>query len=161
MAIYQGFNIKNITLENLYKKINSVLSNNVFVTTVTKGDIFEVDLTSVDYPLAHFGITSANYDTQTLQYVFQVIVMDLVSKDESNEENVLGDTLQVIGDLISQLKNEDDDDYDDFRNDIRILDSVSCEPFTERFDNEVSGFTATITIEVNFESNTNKSIYII
>tara|TARA_R110001583_G_scaffold35622_2_gene118317 strand:- start:81 stop:560 length:480 start_codon:yes stop_codon:yes gene_type:complete len=153
MAIYQGFNIKNITLENLYKKINSVLSNNVFVTTVTKGDIFEVDLTSVDYPLAHFGITSANYDTQTLQYVFQVIVMDLVSKDESNEENVLGDTLQVIGDLISQLKNEDDDDYDDFRNDIRILDSVSCEPFTERFDNEVSGFTATITIEVNFDAS--------
>ena len=153
MAIYQGFNIKNITLENLYKKISSVLSGNVFVTTVTKGDIFEVDLTEVDYPLAHFGITSANYDTNTLQYVFQIIVMDLVHKDESDEENVLGDCLQVIGDLISQLKYEDDDDYGDFINDVRLLDSVSCEPFTERFDNEVSGFTATITIEVDFNSS--------
>ena len=70
-------------------------------------------------------------------------------------EDVLSDMLQVIGDVISQLKNTDfNTDYDDdFRHAVRIQDTIACEPFTERFDNEVSGWTGNITINVDFNAS--------
>ena len=77
--------------------------------------------------------------------------MDLVSKDESNEEDVLSDTLQVIGDFISQFKHSTL--YGDMENDYRFSENVNCTPFTERFDNEVSGWVADINITVSFNAS--------
>jgi len=153
--IYKGKQIKNVTLNMLYDMFKSVGNNNVFIQTTTIGDIFEIDLTETTYPLMHVGTQTASYTKNVLTYNFQVIVMDLVSKDESNEEDVLSDMLQVIGDVISQLKNTDfNTDYDDdFRHAVRIQDSIACEPFTERFDNEVSGWTGNITINVDFNAS--------
>jgi hypothetical protein len=81
--------------------------------------------------------------------------MDLVSKDESNERDVLSDTLETIGDVISLLKNQTAsfERIPDFQTEVAISPSVSCEPFTERFDNEVSGWTASISIEVGFNAS--------
>jgi len=153
MIEYQGYNIKNVTLENLYKLLKSVGSANTLIATTTVGDIFEVDLVETSYPLLHVGTSSASYGLNTLTYSFQLIVMDLVDKDEANEEEVLSDTLQIIGDILSAIRHTDDSDYTDFRHIVRIDDNISCEPFTERFDNEVSGWTATISIEVDFDAS--------
>lgn len=149
-----GQEIKNITLGNLYEVFRTI-GTNVDVNTTTVGDIFEVDLVETTYPLMHVATNNAVYDTNNLTYNFQVIVMDLVSKDESNEEYVLADTLQTIGDVISYLRNTGTtlSNLDDFRNNIRVQDNISCEPFTERFDNEVTGWTADISIEVAFEAS--------
>jgi|TARA_R110000772_G_scaffold95135_1_gene193341 hypothetical protein len=152
--IYKGQQIKNITLNMLYDMFRSIGNSSLFIQTTTIGDIFEVDLTETTYPLLHIGTQTAGYTKNELTYSFQFIVMDLVSKDESNEEDVLSDMLQVIGDIISKLKNSDyDTNYEEFRHDIRIQDSISCEPFTERFDNEVTGWTANVSITVNFNAS--------
>lgn len=149
-----GHEVKNITLGNLYEVFRKI-GTNVQVNTTTVGDIFEVDLKETTYPLLHVATENASYDTNTLTYTFQVIVMDLVSKDESNEEYVLADTLQTIGDVISYLRNTEDllTNLTDYRNNVRLQDNVTCEPFTERFDNEVTGWTASISIQVAFEAS--------
>jgi hypothetical protein len=149
-----GLPIKNITLGNLYEMFR-IVGGKVQVNTITVGDIFEVDLTEVTYPLMHVATNNASFDTHNLTYNFQVIVMDLVSKDESNEEYVLADSLQTIGDIISFIRNSTIGlpNLDDFRNNVRIQDNITCEPFTERFDNEVTGWTADLSIEVVFESS--------
>ena len=137
--IYKGQQIKNVTLNMLYDMFRSIGTDSLFIKTTTIGDIFEVDLTETTYPLMHVGTQTANYTK---------------SKDERNEEDVLSDMLQVIGDVISKLKNSDfNTDYENFRHDIRIQDSISCEPFTERFDNEVTGWTANVSITVNFNAS--------
>ena len=101
----------------------------------------------------HVSTETAAYDTGNLVYNFQIIVMDLVDKDEANEDDVLSDTLEIIGDVISRIRHSAlDADVDDFRNTIRLQDSISCEPFTERFDNEVTGWTASVSIEVEFNA---------
>lgn len=149
-----GHEVKNITLGNLYEVFRKI-GTNVQVNTTTVGDIFEVDLKETTYPLLHVATENASYDTNTLTYTFQIIVMDLVSKDESNEEYVLADTLQTIGDVISYLRNTEDllTNLTDYRNNVRLQDNVTCEPFTERFDNEVTGWTASISIQVAFEAS--------
>ena len=152
--IYKGQHIKNVTLNMLYDLFRKLGNDSLIIKTTTIGDIFEVDLVETTYPLLHITTSTANYTPNVLTYNFQFIVMDLVSKDESNEEDVLSDMLQVIGDVISNLKNSDfDTDFEDFRHIIRIQDNIACEPFTERFDNEVTGWTATISISVDFNSS--------
>jgi|TARA_R100001440_G_scaffold3260_1_gene8172 hypothetical protein len=151
---YKGQEIKNVTLNMLYDLFRSVGSSNTIIQTTTIGDIFEVDLVETKYPLLHIGTETATYDTSSLTYTFQFIVMDLVKKDESNEEEVLSDMLQVIGDVLSVLLNSDfDDDFLDFRQVIQIQQNITCEPFTERFDNEVTGWTAGINIVVEFNAS--------
>ena len=152
--LYKGNQIKNVTLEQLYDLFRSIGQKHLFIQTTTIGDIFEVDLVETTYPLMHVGTQTASFSKGQISYRFQLIVMDLVNKDENNEEEVLSDMLQIIGDVLSVLINSDyDSDFVDFRNEVRISESISCEPFTERFDNEVTGWTATVDIAVQFDSS--------
>jgi len=153
-VFYKGFQLKNVTLRMLYDVFTDAFNAQGQLASISFGDIFEVDLTqSGKYPMMHVSTETAAYDTGNLVYNFQIIVMDLVSKDESNEDDVLSDTLEMIGDVISRIRNSAlDADVDDFRNTIRLQDSISCEPFTERFDNEVTGWTASVNIEVEFNA---------
>jgi hypothetical protein len=154
MINYKGQEIKNVTLNMLYDLFRKIGNDSLIIKTTTIGDIFEVDLVETTYPLLHIATNTATYTPHELTYNFQFIAMDLVKKDESNEEEVLSDMLQVIGDIFSELKNSDfNTDYEDFRHNIRIEDNISCEPFTERFDNEVSGWTAAISIKVSFDAS--------
>jgi hypothetical protein len=151
---YKGKAIKNVTLEQLYDLFRKVGTDHALIQTTTIGDIFEVDLVETTYPLMHVATTPASFSNGQLNYSFQLIVMDLVNKDENNEEEVLSDMLQVIGDVLSLLLNSDyDSDYLDFRHEIQVSPSISCEPFTERFDNEVTGWTATVNIATNFNAS--------
>tara|TARA_Y100001938_G_C7880587_1_gene324801 strand:- start:72 stop:569 length:498 start_codon:yes stop_codon:yes gene_type:complete len=152
--LYKGLHVKNATLEQLYNLFRHIGAKHLLIQTTTVGDIFEVDLVKTTYPLLHVATNTATYSSGQLEYTFQLIVMDLVSKDESNEEEVLSDMLQVIGDVLSVLFNSDfDTDYTDFRHEIRVQENITCEPFTERFDNEVTGWTADVNIVVQFDAS--------
>lgn len=156
MAVfYNGYEIKNVTLKMLYEVFEEAKKLEPQLNTITFGDIFEVDLAKNSiYPIMHVSTDTASYDTGSLTYSFQIIVMDLVNKNENNEHDVLSDTLEVIGNIISHIRNSAlVSEVDDFRNTIRLQDSISCEPFTERFDNEVTGWTANISIEVEFNAS--------
>ena len=156
MAVfYNGYEIKNVTLKMLYEVFEEAFNLEPQLNTITFGDIFEVDLAKNSiYPIMHVSTDTASYDTGSLTYSFQIIVMDLVNKDENNEHDVLSDMLEVIGNIISHIRNSAlVSEVDDFRNTIRLQDSISCEPFTERFDNEVTGWTANISIEVEFNAS--------
>ena len=146
-----GLQQKNITLLNIIKLYEDIASANSYIQNSTFGDIFEIDLNETDYALSHLSIESANYTNHELTYTLRLYVMNLVSKDESNENDVLSDTLQVIGDFISQFKHSTS--FGDTEHDYRMNENVNCTPFTERFDNEVSGWSADISITVSFNAS--------
>lgn len=155
MILSNGLEIKNVTLKMLYKMLQDIGTTHNQINTTTIGDIFEVDLVESTYPLFHVSTSTTNFAQHTMTYNFQLIVMDLVSKDESNENDVLSDTLETIGDIISIIKNQTATFQliPDFETEVAISPNVACEPFTERFDNEVSGWTANISIEVSFNAS--------
>ena len=146
-----GLQQKNITLLNIIKLYEDIASANSYIQNSTFGDIFEIDLNQTDYALSHLSIESANYTNHELTYTLRLYVMNLVSKDEGNENDVLSDTLQVIGDFISQFKHSTS--FGDTEHDYRMNENVNCTPFTERFDNEVSGWSADISITVSFNAS--------
>ena len=130
-VFYRGFELKNVTLRMLYDVFTDAFNAQTQLASISFGDIFEVDLTqNGKYPMMHVSTETAAYDTGNLVYNFQ-----------------------IIGDVISRIRHSAlDADVDDFRNTIRLQDSISCEPFTERFDNEVTGWTASVSIEVEFNA---------
>ena len=146
-----GLGQKNITLLNIIKLYEDIANANSYIQDFTFGDIFEIDLKETDYALSHLSIESANYTNHELTYTLRLYVMNLVSKDEGNENDVLSDTLQVIGDFISQFKHSTS--FGDTEHDYRMNENVNCTPFTERFDNEVSGWSADISITVSFNAS--------
>ena len=151
---YKGAELKNATLEQLYNLFRDIGTQHLFIKTTTIGDIFEVDLVETTYPLMHVSTNTATFTSGQIEHSFQIVVMDLVNKDENNEEEVLSDMLQIIGDVLSVLLNSDfDTNYTDFRHEIRIQENITCEPFTERFDNEVTGWTADVNIVVQFAAD--------
>lgn len=140
--------LNTITYNQIVKKFEDIITANKFIKTFVAGDIYEIDLTETTYMYAHLSIESATFDNAQLTYSFRLYVMDIVNKDEGNENDVLSDTLQVINDVISEFRNGSSTFGLETMQDYEIQDTISCSPFTERFDNEVSGWSADIDVTV-------------
>ena len=78
----------------------------------------------------------------TFEIDFEVRVFDLVNKNESNENDVLSDTIDILKDIIIQFKEHPF--Y--VESQIDIINDISFESFTEEFDEEVSGWLCEISL---------------
>jgi len=144
---------KNVTLQNLIKLHEYLVDDSNYVQQGGFGDISEIDIDQTQlFPLAFLSIENTAFTKRELTYNFRLYVMDLVSKDESNENDVLSDTLQYVGDYVSLYRHgftATGISYD-MEYDFRMNDNVSCEPFTERFDSQVSGWAVNFSITVSW-----------
>lgn len=139
---------------NVTNKIKEVLSLDEFCNTVTYGDIYRVDLKKQTmFPLSHVVVNNATLENNVWRFNISVISMDIVdiSKGEAydsfrgndNEQDVLNTQLAVLNRLLEVLRRGD------VRTDLYHLDgNVTCEPFTERFENYLAGWVATFDILV-------------
>lgn len=141
----------NASYNNVIDALKCVAITHGMVNNVSSGTIDEVDLSANSvYPLIHIVPGNVTAGVQQVTFNFNILAMDLVKVDDSNEQQVLSDTLQILIDTIAQYKhglllgvqqNEgifgqaDDKDF-------------TIEPFTERFDNVVSGWNCSFSITV-------------
>lgn len=140
-------------------KIRETLQADVNCNTVTYGDITQVDLNKQTiFPLAHIIVNSVTSNDTVLTFNISVLAMDIVdvSKDEDvnifvgndNEQDVLNTQLAVLNKLIQKLRigNLYVDKY-------QVLDDVVIEPFRDRFENQIAGWTATMDIVIENSVN--------
>jgi len=133
-------------------KTNLLADENV--NTVTTGDITKIDLSKQTiYPLSHIIINNVSQEDQVLRFNISVFCMDIVdvSKEETtdifrgntNEHDVLNTQLAVANKLIETLRAGDL-----YTTKYQLDGSVTCEPFYDRFENELAGWTANIDIVI-------------
>ena len=91
------------------------------------------------------GNTSRN--NLEVTYNYKVLVFDLVKRDESNENEVLSDCQKILFDVVAQLNSNT------YYNQFLFSASNQLEPFTERFDNSVSGWALDFAFRVPFEND--------
>lgn len=135
-------------------KLKTELNSSPFVNSVTEGSIFNVDLAKQTiFPLSHIMVNSASFEENVIRFNVSIIAMDIVdiSKDETsdvfvgndNEQDVLNTQLAVLqrvyevmrrGTLYTEL--------------FQVDGSPNCEPFTERFENLLAGWTMTFDVLV-------------
>lgn len=135
-------------------KIKTLLNAEPFVNTVTFGSIDDVDLDKQSiFPLSHVIVNNAVVGTKTTTFSISILAMDLVdiSNDEvtdvfvgnDNEQDVLNTQLALLTRVINELQRGDS-----YTDKYQIEADVTCEPFVDRFENKLAGWTATFDVVV-------------
>jgi len=88
------------------------------------------------------SMPSSDNGYKTFEIDFEVRVFDLVNKDESNENEVLSDCIDILKDIITEFKGHP---YY-VNSQLNIIDDINFEAFTEEFDEEVSGWVCEISL---------------
>ena len=135
-------------------KLKTLLNAEPFVNTVTYGSIDDVDLDKQSiFPLSHIIVNNAVVGTKTTTFSISVLAMDIVdiSNDEvtdtfvgnDNEQDVLNTQLALLTRVINELQRGDS-----YTDKYQVEADVTCEPFIDRFENKLAGWTATFSVMV-------------
>ena len=142
------------TFYEITQAIKNKLQEDLFVNTVTTGDIFKVDLNKQTiFPLSHIIINSVAYAGPVLNYNISILCMDIVDESKSkttdiflgndNEQDVLNTQLAVANRFLEVLnRGALSNDYE------LVNDSANIEFFTERFENKIAGVTVTFDMAI-------------
>jgi len=132
--------------------IKDNLLNDINVNTVTTGDITDIDLSKQTiFPLSHIMINSVTTQEQVLSFNITVMSMDIVDVNKeattdiftgnNNEQDVLNSQLAVLNRLISLLGRGNL-----YTTKYQLDGDPVCEPFYERFENQLAGWACTMNI---------------
>lgn len=144
-------------MNGYYYIINTLkdyIKNNGFTNTVTTGNIFDVDLAKQTiFPLAHIMVNNAVINENTIGLNVSILFMDIVDESKSeitdlwlgndNEEDILNTQLAVANRLISDLLRGDL-----YSSLVQTTALINCEPFVDRFENKLAGWTLTFDVIV-------------
>ena len=143
----------------LTETIKDQLLADVNINTVTTGDLYDVNLNKQDiFPLAHIIVNNVIQQEQTLNFNISILAMDIVDQSKlptedrfignNNEQDILNTQLSVLNKVIQVLR------MGTLYTDKYQLDGdVICEPFYDRFENQVCGWTATMDIMIYNDIN--------
>ncbi len=143
---------------NFYELIDTLkqlTEGNDFTNKITFGDISDVNLGKEDsFPLLHLMVEEAVIEERTIDYRIVIVAADLVDViDEDlgvddfygndNTQDVLNTQLKVLTALTNELRRLDlvNTGF------AKLSEAVSATPFKDRFENDVAGWEATITIQ--------------
>lgn len=140
---------------NITKTIKDTLEAHSQVNVVTTGDIFDVDLNKQTiFPLSHIMVNQASFEGQIVRVNISIMCMDVVDETKedprsqsepfygtNNEQDILNTQLAVINDVVTKLRKGT------LYTDLYQLDgNPTCVPFSERFENLLTGWTATFDV---------------
>lgn len=132
--------------------IKDQLLADVNVNAVTFGDITRIDLSKQTmFPLSHLMVNSVSNEDSILRFNLSILSMDIVnvSKEKTidiflgnnNEQDILNTQLQVQNKLVQLLRGGD------LHRQLYQLDGTpTFEPFYDRFENELAGWSMTFDI---------------
>jgi hypothetical protein len=142
-------------MNGYYYVVNTLkdyLKSNDFINTVSIGDIFNVDLNKQTiFPLAHIIVNNAQLAENTTSLNLSILFMDIVDETKAeitdvwqgndNEQDVLNTQLALASKLTADLVRG----YL-YSNLIQVLNAPSAEPFVDRFENKIAGWTLTFDV---------------
>jgi len=132
----------NKTYNNVIDALKSIGDKHLMIKKVESGDLWDMDLEkNTHYPLMFINPEDVSASVTTLTMSFRIFICDFVAADDSNEQEVLSDTLQIALDVITLIREEQHEG-------LYTADDFNIEPFTERFDNALAGWTFLLPIEV-------------
>ena len=137
---------------NLLDKLKAHFDADAIVNTVTQGDIFKVDLSKQTiFPLLHIMVNNCTLDERTTTWNISLIAMDVVDLSKSattdiflgndNEIDVLNTQHAVLNRAYEIIK------HGSLAYDLFMVEgTANLEPFTERFENYMAGWTMTFDV---------------
>ena len=137
---------------DIIDRLKQHFESDELVSTVSQWDIFDVDLNKQTiFPLVHLIVNTATFEENVIRYNISILAMDIVnvSKDETtdkfdgnnNELYVLNTMLAVHNRCYELLRRGTL-----YTEGFQVDGTPTCEPFTERMENNLTGWTLTVDI---------------
>jgi len=138
----------------LTETIKVALLEDKDIETVTTGDITQVNLNKQDiFPLGHIIINNVIDEEQVLRFNISILACDIVNQSKEltvdrftgndNVQDILNTQLAVLNKLIQRLRKGNL--YTEM---YQLEGSPSLQPFYDRFENQLAGWTATMDIMI-------------
>lgn len=160
-----------ITFRNIVGLFETISTKHLEINSFHSGFMDEVDINklgAIDYVILYAEPGTATIDTGTLVYSFTIYVLDMINDevgDAPNKERLgrldtFSENLQILQDVINEFKQNLY--YSDAQNEIKgswvdneiILQTpINAEPFTAKFNNLLTGWSADLSIQVNNKNN--------
>jgi len=144
---------------NVYKLLDDVkdfIRSGDFTNTVSFGDITDVDLDKTTiFPLAHMNIENAVINEATIEFNLNILCMDILDENNlqvdeydyfygnGNLQDILNNQLSVLQRVHANLSRGSLRD-----NLLQTDESLTAEPFKDRFANTLAGWSCTLSLVV-------------
>ena len=152
-----------ISFRNVVGYLETIADKHYQINSFHSGQLDEVDLNKLgatDYIILYAEPGTVVVDKGVLTYNFSIYVMDMMNEevgDDPNRQRVgrvdtYSQTLNIIQDVINEFhQNLYYKSWVD--NDVVLSLPINAEPFTARFDNTLTGWTATLNVQVPNQNN--------
>lgn len=160
-----------ITFREVVRLFDTIGNKHHEIHGFHSGFMDEVDINKLgaeDYTLLYVEPSNTTINTGVMTYTFNVYVMDMISDKVGAMENSSGfntegeqrlgridafsETLQILHDVINEFKQSiNSSSWVD--EEIVLQVPVTCEPFNARFNNLLTGWTTSLSIDVNNKNN--------
>ena len=138
----------------IMSKLEEELLASPFVKTVTFGDISQVDLRKQTiFPLSHIIMNNVVQGGQVLTYNLTILLMDIIDINKApvvdqftgntDEMDILNTQLAVGNKLVEQMRSGAL-----FNDMYQVITDVTFDPFYDRFENELVGWSMNVSIVV-------------
>lgn len=137
-----------ITFNQLLNKFETLANNHLQIKRFGSGPIEDVNTfspSSGDFPVLWVVPQAAKLGKNTLVYTMRILVFDIDETDDSNRDEILSDTLQILNDIFQQIM-EDDENYE-------VNTDLIATPFNQRFVDYCTGWFADIEITTDINNS--------
>jgi hypothetical protein len=135
------------TLNQVITQLEAIATAHYQINSFGFGNIYDITTSGdITYPLMWVQHDGVDISQGVQNFKFDVIICDIVKGGRVNETEVLSDQLEIVKDVVAQLKHKD---YAwDFTG-----DNVALTAFEERFPDSVTGYSFTITLQLPYDAN--------
>jgi hypothetical protein len=150
-----------ITYKNIVDDFNTIATNHYLINSFHSAMLDEVDIDKMDltnFPILYIEPGATTIEQGMLTYTFTVFTISLIKEDLTDRNVVWTDMLQIMQDVIAEFKQNlslqtsggDSGKKYSYVPDEVVLDMpISAEPFTARFSNMLTGWSAEFSLQVN------------
>ena len=152
-----------ISFRNVLGYLETIAEKHYEINSFHSGFMDEVDINKLgatDYVILYAEPGTATIDKGVMTYSFTIYVLDMINEevgDAPNKEQLgrvdtLSENLNILQDVISEFhRSLYSTSWVD--GEVVLELPISAEPFTARFNNLLTGGSATISMEVNNPNN--------
>ena len=154
-----------VTLKNIIDDFSNIATNHYLINSFHSGFLDEVDINKLDqadFPILYCEPGTATIDMGVLTYSFTIFVLDVLKEDLTNRNAVWTNTLQTTQDVVAEFRQNlalqtsggDSGKKFSYVPDEAVLElPITTEPFTARFANILTGWSTSMSIQVNNANN--------
>jgi len=152
-----------ISFRNVVGYLETIADKHYEINSFHSGMMDEVDINKLgatDYTILYTEPGNVVINQGVLTYNFTIFVMDMINDEVGDEPNKqrLGrvdgysETLNILQDVVAEFKHSlTTQSWVD--GEVVLELPITAEPFTARFNNLLTGWSATISVDVNNKNN--------